>query len=421
MKIGLIREGKVPPDARVPFTPEQCRDITRRFGHAVVVQPASVRCFPDEAYAAAGVGLQEDLSDCDILLGVKEVPVNALLAGKTYFFFSHTIKRQPYNRNLLWAVMEKGITLVDYEVIRDAAGNRLIAFGHFAGLVGAYNSIWAYGQRTGLFSLARMHAFTDYAEAMRAAVKTDFPPIKVVLTGTGRVANGAAACLEDLGFRRVPAAAFLEGSPGHPVYCQLSSSDYIRRMDGKPFDRAAYHRDPTGHRADFRPYYEAADVFIQGIFWDKRAPVLFKSAEMQSPDFHIQVVGDITCDIAPDASIPCTVRPGTIASPVYGFDPRTGRECEPFRPGCVDVMAIDNLPSEVPRDASRAFGDQLMEYVVPVLGALEETARLRDATIVRAGRLTPAFSYLADYAAGHDEAVADTTGVEMPVPNQESI
>jgi alanine dehydrogenase len=400
MKIGLIREGKVPPDARVPLTPGQCREVCLRLGHELVVQPSPVRCFPDAEYKAAGIPLQEDLSDCDILLGVKEVPVDALLEGKTYLFFSHTIKRQPYNRALLRAVIQQGITLVDYEVIRDATGSRLIAFGHFAGLVGAYNAIWAYGERTGLFRLARLKTFRSFAAALEVSGKTGFPPVKVVLTGTGRVANGAAACLADLGFRRLPASVFLDEAASGPVFCQLSSSDYIRRNDGRPFERAAYHRDPSGHRADFLPFCKAADIFIQGIFWDKRAPVLFTAEDMMADDFRIQVVGDITCDIAPDASIPCTIRPSTIDAPVYGYDPRTGKECEPFRPEGVDVMAIDNLPSEVPRDASEAFGRQLMEHVLPELERLGGNPALNGATIVKAGQLTPAFAYLEGYVKG---------------------
>ncbi len=399
VKIGIIREGKVPPDARVPLTPAQCREITDHYPNvAIVVQPSPIRCFSDAEYEAEGIALQQDLSDCDVLFGVKEVPMTDLIAEKTYFFFSHTIKKQPYNLNLLRTVLEKKIRLIDYEVITDDRNVRLIAFGYYAGVVGAHNGIWTYGQRTGLFDLPRMHTCHDYQE-VKQHYKQSFPPLKVIITGAGRVASGAVQNLLDMGFEQVSPADFLANDTfGRPVFAQITAEHYARRRDGLPFEKSHFYAHGDQYESCFAPYAHAADIFLNCIYYDKCAPAFFSVAEMADPSFRIKVIADITCDIMPGASVPCTIRPSKIADPVFGFDPATGQECAPFQQNMIDVMAIDNLPSELPRDASAFFGQQLIRNVLPELIKGRNSAAIMRGMIAEKGELGPNFQYLADWA-----------------------
>ncbi len=399
VKIGIIREGKVPPDARVPLTPEQCAEVQVEHPVRIVVQPSPIRSFKDEEFVAHGVRLQEDVSDCDVLIGVKEVPIAQLIPGKTYLFFSHTIKKQPYNRGLLQAVLEKNIRLIDYEVLTNDHGERLIAFGFYAGIVGAHNGLWTWGERTGQFHLPRLYQCHDYAEALAAYENLSLPPLRIVLTGGGRVASGAAKNLKDMGIRQVTPAAFLTQDFQEPVFTQLHAQDYVVHRDERPFVKQHFYAHAEEYRSAFAPFFQRADIFINGIFYDKKAPAFFTAEEMQAPDFQIKVIADITCDIMPDSSVPSTVRASTIAEPVYGFRPASQQECPPFQPDAIDVMAIDNLPSELPRDASAFFGRQLLEKILPELLMGYDSAVVRRGMIAEKGHLTPEFAYLADYVA----------------------
>lgn len=397
IKIGVIREGKVPPDARAPLTPEQCAEAMVELPLRIVVQPSPVRCFKDEEYANHGVTLQEDMRDCDILLGVKEVPVDQLIPGKTYLFFSHTMKEQPHNRRLLQAIVEKKICLIDYEALVNETGGRLIAFGFYAGIVGAHNALWTWGRRTGQFSLPRLCESHDYAEVLETYEKLDLPPLRIVLTGGGRVASGAAKNLRDMGIRQVSPDEFLHRDFPEAVFTQILAENYVQRKDGQPFEKSHFYAHGDAYASVFAAYYRRADIFINGIFYDKKSPAFFDLEEMRSPDFHIRVIADITCDIVPDSSVPSTIRASKIADPVYGFDPKTGRETPPFQPFSIDVMAIDNLPSELPRDASAFFGRQLLERILPELLKRGGSAVVRRGMITEDGSLTQQFAYLTDY------------------------
>ncbi|MFM8451068.1 MAG: NAD(P)-dependent oxidoreductase [Haliscomenobacter sp.] len=397
MKIGILREGKIPPDSRVPLTPAQCRNLCDSTPSlCIVIQPSAGRCYTDQEYLDAGIVWQEDLCDCDFIMGVKEVPIQLLIPDKTFLFFSHTIKRQAYNRSLLQAILARRIRLIDYETLTDERGNRLIAFGRFAGMVGAHNALYTYGERSGAFHLPRMKDCHDYAEACAIYQQIQWPPIKIVLTGTGRVGSGAAEVLRDMGIRETDPEQFLHASFDEAVFTQLHTSDYVRHQHGVPFDKNHFHAHPEAYLPAFAPFAQKADIFINGIYWDKRAPVFFSPEEMADPSFHIQVIADITCDIAPDSSIPSTIRPSTIDDPVYGFDPRTWEECPAYQPNAIDVMAIDNLPNELPRDASAAFGQMFIEHVLPELFS-PESAVLERAIIAEKGVLTPRFQYLQEF------------------------
>ncbi|WP_235298297.1 NAD(P)-dependent oxidoreductase [Portibacter marinus] len=393
MKIGVISEKKIPTDSRVCLTPSHCRYIKDQ-GIEIIVEPSDVRVFSDEEYRDAGIELGSDLSDCDVLVGVKEVPIESLIAEKTYFFFSHTFKEQVYNRGLLQEVLKRKIRLIDYEAITDDSGRRLIAFGKFAGIVGAHNGIYTYLQG----AIPRMKDFYNYEEAKQFYKTLKLPKMKIALTGTGRVANGAASVLDDMGIKKVSALDYATHEFEHAVYTQLHSFYYAKRKDGQVFDNVEdFYNEPDAYESDFENFLPMTDLFINGIYWDKRAPAFFTKEDMKSDDFKINTIADITCDIAPESSIPSTIRPSTIEDPIYGYQVATGVETEPYGEGVVNVMAIDNLPNELPRDASEAFGDMFLKYVFPEM-LKEESEMLRRASITtNDGYLNEPFEYLQNF------------------------
>lgn len=399
MKLGIIREGKVPPDSRVCLTPRHCKQLMDR-GIDIVVQPSPGRVYKDEEYVAQGIRMQEDLSDRDILIGVKEVPISMLMPNKRYFFFSHTYKKQVYNRPLLQAVLEKHIELIDYEAITADAGGRLIAFGEFAGVVGAHNGMIAWIKSQGK-DMRRMKSFFDYVEAKNYYKSLEIPKCKIALTGTGRVSKGAARVLDDMGIRRVDPIDYVKDSFDESVYTQLPCYYYVKRKDGLPFDDVQhFYKNPELYDSDFHHFVPETDLFINGIYWDNKAPAFFTMKDIESDDFRISCIADVTCDIAPLSSVPTTIRPSTIADPFFGIDRSTKEEVEPFAAGVLNMMTIDNLPNELPRDASDAFGDMFVEHVIPEL-LKEESSILARATITnKQGELTEPYAYLTDFVNG---------------------
>ncbi|HEY0273443.1 MAG TPA: NAD(P)-dependent oxidoreductase [Chitinophaga sp.] len=397
-RIGLIREGKIPQDNRVAFTPLQCHWIQQHYPHVkMIAQPSPHRCFSDAEYTAAGITVAEEMEGCDILLGIKEVPAEQLIAGKTYLFFSHTKKKQPYNRHMLQAIAAKGITLIDYECLTHSDGQRMLGFGFFAGVVGAHNGLMAYGQRTGTFHFKRVHACRDFQELIGHYFGVKLPPMKIVITGSGRVTAGALEIMGLLGIKYVTPDALLMQDFEYPVYTQLKAGElYLHRQD-KTYNRLDFHQHPENYACRFRPFVRAADLLINGIYWDERMEPLFSWEDLQSPHFRIQVIADITDDAC--GSIPCNLGDGTTAEPVYGVSRRQRSKTAPYLAGSVDMMCVGNLPNELPRDASHYFGDQLMKYVFDEL-LTPRTDLVQRATIMAAGKLMPAFHYLEDYLAG---------------------
>jgi len=401
MKIAIIREEKQPSDSRVVFTPQQCADLISQ-GVDIVVQSSQIRSYRNGEYTDLGVPVVDDVSDRDIMIGVKEVPIESLIPNKHYFFFSHTIKEQAYNRDLLRAVLEKNIRLTDYEVITAASGQRLIAFGKFAGMVGAHNGLWTYGKRTKTFDLPRLHTLQGYDEAVEIYKQTDFPSIRIVLTGTGRVSGGAAQVLEDMGIQKLSPFDFIKGVGDGPVYTQLSPFQYAKRKDGRVVDNVQdFYKNPKDYESDFHHFTESSDIFINGIYWDNDAPAFFTQEEMQDPSFNLSVIADVTCDIAPVSSVPSTLKASTIPDPIFGYDPQTGTEVSPHSDGSIDMMTIDNLPNELPRDASKAFGEMFIEHVLPELNKAD-SGIMKGATLTDGGKLTSPFEYLQGYVDGEN-------------------
>ena len=400
LTIGLIREGKTPPDKRVPLTPKKCAEAQASFpGLRVVVQSSPARSYADQEYRDLDLEVRADVSDCDVLMGVKEVPANQLIANKTYLFFSHTVKQQPANRNLLRAVLAKNITLIDYELLTNARGERIVAFGRYAGIVGAYNGLLTYGRKHDLFALKPAHECVDMDDMQEEFFKVKkLPGIKMAVTGSGRVAQGALEVLDRMGIRRVSVYDYLYHGFNEPVYAQLLSSDYNRRRDGRVWDTQDFHANPQDYESTFGLFLPVTDLLIACAYWHPAAPKLFTEADTQRPDFRINTIADVTCDV--NGSIPTTKRSSTIAEPAFDYNPATSALEPPYsRPANLTVMAVDNLPCELPRNASRDFGRQLLDNVFSHLVGDDAEGVIARATIAKGGQLTARYQYLADYVA----------------------
>lgn len=397
-KLGIIREGKVPADRRVALTPTQCRTILDRYpGLDLVVQRSPVRAYTDKEYADAGVPLVDELGDRDLILGIKEVPVDQLLTGKSYLFFSHTIKEQPHNRKLMRAVIDRGITLLDHELLTNDHGERVLAFGYWAGVVGAYNGFLGWQLIHGGPDLKAANACHDLDELERYLHAYPLPKdLRIVLTGGGRVGKGAMGVLERAGVLRISPESFLHGDHSGPVYTVLGSADLYVREDGRPFDKDAFHADPSGHASSFLPYARRAQIYMACHYFDPRGPKILSAEDLKDPGCTLQVVADISCDIG--GPIDSTLRASTIEEPFYGYDIHTGLEVAAGTPGSITVMAVDNLPCELPRDASEAFGNDLIARVLPSLLGIADPDMRERATIVKEGQLTDRFAHLKGYA-----------------------
>ena len=397
IKIGLIREGKVPPDKRVAFTPQQANEIQQRFPFVkIVCQKSAIRCFAETEYENYGIQLSDSVNDCDILFGIKEVPISDLIANKTYLFFSHTIKKQPYNKKLLQEVLRQNIRLIDYEALKDTQGNRLVAFGRYAGIVGAYNGLWAFGKRYKLFDLRRAHECFDINDLKLELRKIKLPNIKIALTGGGRVGKGAMETLDTAGIRKVSPSDYLTKSFDEPVYVQLTSVDYHYRTDGGEFNRDEFHHEPEKYSSRFVDFTKQTDILLAGAYWNPKAPRLFSREDMLREDFRIKIIADITCDI--NGSIPSTKRASTIVDPLYDYDARKDVTVDAFsNKDFVTVMAVDNLPCELPRSASEEFGRDLIDKILKPLLIEDSETIIKRATLTDNARLTFEFSYLEDY------------------------
>jgi saccharopine dehydrogenase (NAD+, L-lysine forming) len=397
INIGLIREQKIPHDNRVAFTPLQCKWIMSHYpGITVTVQPSAERCFSDLEYRDAGIKLSEDLSDCSVLLGIKEVPVEHLLPGKTYLFFSHTKKQQPHNKHMLQTILEKQITLIDYECLVHEDGQRILGFGFFAGVVGAHNGLLAFGERTGTFKFKRVHECRDFQELITHYFGVKIPPVKIVATGSGRVTAGILEVMGLLGIKYIPPEEFMINSYAYPVYTQLKAGELYLRKTDKTYSREDFHNHPEKYDCKFLPYVTCSDILMNGIYWDKNIEPLFTWADMAKDNFRLQVIADITDDA--QGSIPCNLGDGTIEDPIYDVNRFSRQKTAPFDEEGVTMMCVGNLPNELPRDASQYFGDQLMKFVFDEL-LKTESKMIERATIAKAGALTAHYDYLEDYVA----------------------
>ena len=399
MKFGIIQERKNPPDKRVVLSPSLCQNILQKYSEAqIIVEPSTIRVFSDNEYSDRGIKVANKMEECHVLLGVKEVPIDALIPNKKYFFFSHTIKKQEYNRDLLRAILAKNIELYDHEVITNQNGQRLVAFGRYAGIVGAYNGVRAYGLKFNLFKLPKAEDLKDQSALIKNLTNVQLPPIKILLTGNGRVGNGAREMLDAMNIRRVNVTEYLEANFNEPVYCQIDALAYNTRKDGVNGNKADFFKNPTEYKSNFFRFAKVSDFYIAGHFYGDGAPFLFTREDAKHSDFKIKVVADISCDI--DGPVATTVRPSTIANPIYGYHATTAQEIDFKNKDAIAVMAVDNLPAELPRDASDGFGEAFSKYVIPAFFNGDKDGVLERARMTANGKLTKRYSYLQDYVDG---------------------
>ncbi len=396
--IGLIREGKLPQDNRVPLTPTQCRYLQLKVKDVkIIVQPCATRCFSNNEYRNAGIEINEDLSNCDLLLGVKEVPAHELLPNKRYIFFSHTKKKQPHNQKLIQAIIEKKITLIDYECLEHEDGQRILGFGFFAGIVGAHEGMKAYGIRTGSYELCKVTECESYKELINSYFQLKLPNIKIAITGSGRVASGVLEVMNILDIVEVDDTEYLKREFSYPVYVHLKGNHLYKNKKDGTYSREDFHANPSSYSCLFNPFLSTTDILMNGTYWDERLPRLFTWEDMLKADFRIETIADISDDM--NGGVPCNIADSTIDDPVYGVDTISRQMIDPYQKSGVDIMAVGNLPNELPRDASTYFGDQLMKYVI--MDILKGgSSVIERATIVKEGELTSQFEYLREYANG---------------------
>ncbi len=401
MKFVLIKERKNPPDRRVIFSPKACKALVASNPDLELkVESSDLRIFTDEAYKNQGIEVINDVSDCEVLLGVKEVPIEDLIPNKKYFFFSHTYKKQPYNRKLLQAILNKNIELYDHEVITNTKGIRVVAFGRYAGIVGAYNGFRAFGLKYKTFNLPKAEHLPDQQGLIAELKKIKLPAIKIMLTGRGRVGNGAREMLDAMQIKKVTVADYLETNFTEAVYCQIDASEYNKRIDGVRGNKPDFFKNPEAYKTNFTRFTRVTDYYIAGHFYGDGAPYLYTREDAKHPDFNIKVVADISCDI--DGPVASTLRASTIADPIYGYHPQTEKEVDFMDTDAIAVMAVDNLPCELPNDASIGFGESFAKHVIPAFFNGDKDGVLERALMTKNGKLTKKFSYLQDYVDGKE-------------------
>ena len=402
MKFGIIKERKNPPDRRVVFSPSKLEEFKNRFTEAdIKVESSDVRIFSNAAYENVGVEVVDDVSDCDVLIGVKEVPLDALIPNKKYFFFSHTIKKADYNRKLLQEVLKKNIELYDHETIVKENGARLIGFGRYAGIVGAYNGFRAFGLKNDTFNLPKAENLADQKALITQLNSVELPNIKILLTGTGKVAMGAKEMLDAMQIKKVSIDSYLNDTFNEAVYCLIDVLDYNKRVDGQLLHRKDFYNNPENYKSDFMRFAKVTDFFIAGHFFGDGSPFLFTRQDAKSADFKIKYVADISCDI--DGPVATTIRPSTIADPIYGYHAATESEIDFKNEEAIVVMAVDNLPSELPSDASEGFGELFLEHVIPAFYNDDKDGILSRAKMTNSdGALTERYAYLQDYVDGKE-------------------
>jgi hypothetical protein len=401
IKLGIIREGKVPTDFRVPLTPKQCKTIETIYPNVKVqVQSSPIRTFKDLEYAEQGIELVDSLQDCDIIFGVKEVQIADLIPNKTFVFFSHTIKKQPYNRALLQAILDKKIRLIDYEVVKDKNNKRIIGFGRYAGIVGCYNAFLTYGLKSGTFELKPAHLCQDRKEVEEELKKVILPNnFRVVLTGFGRVGHGAKEIIDLLPIKEVTPEEYLSTDFNEPVFTQLEVEDYYARLDSSPFVKKEFYTQPELFKSSFDRYVALSDMYIPCHYWSSKSPVILPNDVLLQTPRRLSVIADISCDV--NGPIASTIRASKIGDSIYGYNPDTQAEVDFRDENAIAVMAVDNLPCELPKDASEDFGNELLKNVLPALFGEDPDRIIERASETNLnGELTVEFKYLEDYVNG---------------------
>lgn len=401
MKIALIKETKVPVDNRVALSPAQVAALNQKYPqHEIVVQESDIRAFSDEAYRKEGVRVVQDVSDCDVFFGIKEARAETLLPNKHYVFFGHIAKKQEYNRPLLQAMLQKNLTFSDYEYLVDDNNQRVCAFGWWAGVVGVYYTLRGYGLRIKSYELPKPDIHFTLAQLIQNLKDIQLPAVKVLVTGAGRVSQGAQHVLNAIGAQQLSEEEYLNTDKVDKLSFAVADVDrLVKRGDGKDFVFADFLKNPKMYESDFMRWAVATDMLICAHFWGEDAPVYLSQDDLRRRDLRIRMIGDVTCDIM--GGIKSTVRPATHADPYYDYNPVTEKDEAPFSSdNNITVMAVDTCPNALAMDTSEYFGKMLTEHVFEPLLKGEHSKVIERATIVKEGQLTERFAYLKDFAEG---------------------
>lgn len=431
-KVGIRREDKYDWERRTPLTPQDAKELTNRHGIEFIAQTSPNRVFGDKAYQQAGITVAQDLSSCPVVLGIKEIPIEALNPETTYVFFSHTIKGQSFNMPMLRHMLSLNCTLIDYERITDDNGRRLIFFGNYAGLVGMIESLWAMQERlvwegieTPFQQIRRVIDYPDLASAKKAVrsvgeriksegLPSEISPLVVGFAGYGNVSRGAQEILDLLPTREISPQdlATLTRSPlrsDDVVYkVVFKEEDTVERIDTcHPFDLQDYYQHPERYRGIFSQYLPYLDVLINAIYWGKAYPPLITKQAIKKlykdGNWRLRVIGDITCDV--EGAIECTLKSSNPHNPVYVYDPIDEKVTDGVKGNGPVIMAVDILPTELPHEASIFFSGILKGFVPSIAQADFTTdfdscglpPHIKRAVIVYKGELTPDYRYIEQF------------------------
>jgi len=404
--ISIIKEARV-DENRTPLVPSQIQTLISNFPNLkILVQPSKNRCFKDKDYSKAGAKIQDDISQSDIIFGIKEVEISKLIENKTYLFFSHTSKVRNdnsqtaqdaaiiYKKKLLKEVLKRKITLIDYENIREESKDayRYLGFGRFAGIVGCYNTLNLYLKLQKKQLLPRAFEINSYKKIQELISKQSFDKLKILQTGKGNVAKGSMEILKHANIKQISLNDFLNKKYDEAVFCNISLREHVERNDGKDSSYQDFMLNPHKYKSKATNYLHNADMLITGHFWDPKFPKLF-SLNQISEFKKLKIIGDITCDV--NGSIPTTIRSTSIAKPYYSIDINSMKEIDLCNKG-IAVMAVDNLPSELPREASEEFGNSIISEVLPYL-INKDDGRIYRATTASKGKFYPSYSYLENF------------------------
>ncbi len=397
--IGIIRESRN-DENRTPLVPEHIKKYKESNPNInFIIQPSNSRCFADEEYELCGAKINENLNECSIIFGVKEIDPNILINNRTYLFFSHTFKINKQQKNiekhkkdLLLSILNKKITLIDYENIRGKNGTRCLGFGRFAGIVGCYNTLNLLLKVLGKQSLASAYKINDYERLVLNLKNLYFPKTKILVTGDGRVAKGVIELLNLTNIKAVSKKDFLEKKFDQPIFCNLETKDYVTNNSSTNFNLKDFIDNPQDYSSSALQYLKETDILISAHYWDPSSPKIFENEDLKVLQ-NLKIVGDITCDI--NGSVPTTIRSTTIEEPNYWIERYTLKEIDENNDG-IAVMAVDNLPSELPRDSSTEFSEGIIKEVLPFL-LKEDDGRILNGTITTDGSFLEKYNYLDDY------------------------
>ena len=407
--IGIVRETR-DDENRTPIVPEHVELIKKKYPNLkIIVQPSANRCFKDDEYKNCGAEINHDLNNCNFIFGVKEINKEFLLYCKTYLFFSHTYKlnkegdqnnlnnSSQEKKELLKSILEKKIRLIDYENIRDKNTKRYLGFGRFAGIVGCYNTLNLILEEFKKQPLARAYKINSYERLVNNLKNLYFPKMRILITGDGRVARGVVELIKHTNIKEVSTDTYINYDSKEPIFCNLKTKDYVTNSKLNEFNLDHFIKNPKEYKSDALKYLKNTDIFISAHYWDPNSPKIFEKNDLYDL-INLKIIGDITCDI--NGSVPTTIRSSTIEHPNYYIEKNNLKETSKSNES-LSIMAVDNLPSELPRDSSHEFSEGIMNEVMPYL-LKDDDGRILNATITSDGSFLKKYNYLSNYINIHE-------------------